>query len=601
MTDSVRAYFKHSGDFRGHQLPPPSESSWRDVFYPKLFSVLNRRYWSEGLARDVMAGVIVGIVALPLAIAFAVASGVTPDKGLITAIVAGFLISFLGGSRVQIGGPTGAFIVIVYGIVRQYGTAGLLVSTMLAGLFLIGFGLLRLGSILKFIPYTVIVGFTSGIAVTIFSTQIKDALGLPLAEVPEQFIAKWGVYLANIGGMGIWPLFITLATIGIILGGKYYFPRLPGSLVAIIITTTLVWLFSLPVDTIGSRFPDLPSSFTLAWPTIDLSDLGEYIRPAFTIAILAAIESLLSAVVADGMISDEHHSNTELIAQGVANLFSPLFGGIPATGAIARTVTNVKSGGRTPVAGMVHAATLLLITLAFGAYAAMIPMACLAGVLIVISYNMSEWRSFLSILRAPLYEIVVLLATFFLTILVDLTLAIEIGMILAAFLFIRRMAKLGTVFSASVPGGAGRNDSAVENYSRLPTGVDVFEISGPFFFAAARKYQQVLQNLGTDSLVVIIRMRHVPFVDETGVRVFRDAINFMHQSKRMVLLSGVQPPVLHDLKRFGIVKLLGDDHIFTSFDAAMAFVKTLPEDARTTSSRSHMTARLRQNKVKDEV
>lgn len=599
VTDSIRLYAREAALGGGEAPRPPRD--WRNVFRPKLLLTLNRDYWRKGLVPDLTSGLIVGIVALPLAIAFAVASGVTPDKGLVTAIVAGFLISLLGGSRVQIGGPTGAFIVIVYGIIARDGLGVLMLSTMLAGLFLIGFGLLRLGSVIKFIPDPVIVGFTSGIAVTIFSTQIKDAFGLGLAHTPEHFLSKWHAYFAYLDTANLWAVGIAALTLAIILVGKRLFPKVPGSLAAILVSTALVGVFSLPVETIGSRFGDLPASFSLAWPEFGFSDLARCVQPAFTIALLCAIESLLSAVVADGMISDEHDSNTELIAQGAANLVTPLFGGIPATGAIARTVTNVKSGGRTPVAGLAHAATLLAITLLFGRYAKLIPMSCLAGILIVVAYNMSEWRSFISVLRSSMYEIVVLLATFFLTILIDLTVAIEIGMVLAAFLFIQRMARLGTVFSVSVPGGRERRDgAALPDPDGLPSGVDVFEISGPFFFAAARQYQQVLQSLGADSRAVIIRMRHVPFVDATGIRTFRQAIQFMQSSGRVVLLSGVRPAVLRDLRRYGIADLVGENHIFSVFDAAVACVRAIAaateEDRAEGRSRSTVRRTARQSR-----
>lgn len=578
VTSSVRLYVNETAGQTGKTRVMPMPQPWWKELCPKLFLVINREYFRTQFAKDIMAGVIVGIVALPLAIAFAVASGVTPDKGLVTAVIAGFIVSFLGGSRVQIGGPTGAFIVIVYGVIAQYGLGGLMISTMMAGAFLIAFGLLRLGNVIKFIPHPVIVGFTSGIAVTIFSTQIKDAFGLSMAEVPEHFLPKWKAYFAAVASIDGWAVGMTAVTLAIILAGRKLFPKVPGSLVAILLATGATALFDLPVETIGSRFGDLPTSFSLSMPDISLSDFAHYLQPAFTIALLCAIESLLSAVVADGMIGDEHQSNTELIGQGVANLITPLFGGIPATGAIARTVTNVKNGGRTPIAGIVHAVTLLAIMLALGQYAKLIPMACLAGILIVVSYNMSEWRSFLSLLRAPVYEVVVLLVTFLLTVLVDLTVAIEIGVILAAFLFIQRMSELGTVFAASIPGrgnGVG-GTPGLDTYDGLPPGVDVFEISGPFFFAAAREYQQVLQDLGTGSRAVIIRMRHVPFVDATGIRTFRDAVQYMLSTGRMVLLSGVRPAVEKDLRKFGITQLVGEKHIFNEFADAMAYMNMIP-------------------------
>lgn len=545
-----------------------------EIFRPEIFSCIKKDYWKSQFSKDIMAGIIVGIVALPLAIAFAVASGVSPEKGLITAVVAGFLISFLGGSRVQIGGPTGAFIVIVYGIVQQYGIEGLMISTMLAGVILVGFGLLKLGAVIKFIPHPVIVGFTSGIALTIFSTQIKDALGLQIADVPGDFIGKWSAYFSNIETFNYWALILTVATILIMVFGKRIFKKIPGSFVAIILITIIVAVFQVPVSTIETMFGAIPTEIQVSNPGFQWSNIPHYIQPAFTIALLGAIESLLSAVVADGMIGTEHRSNTELIAQGIANIVTPLFGGIPATGAIARTATNVKNGGRTPIAGMVHALTLLLIMLALGDYAKLIPMPCLAGILIVVSYNMSEWRSFRSILKGSAYEIVVLLATFFLTVLVDLTVAIEIGMLLAAFLFIQRMSKLSTVYNVTSPDTpANIGSDIVDDYSKLPKGIDIFEISGPFFFAAARQYQEVLQDIGTNSKVVIIRMRHVPFIDSTGINNFRGAIDFMQSKKKTVILSGVRDNVLEDLRKGDLIDLIGKEHIFSSFDEALPYAE----------------------------
>ncbi|MDR3078347.1 MAG: STAS domain-containing protein, partial [Planctomycetota bacterium] len=479
--------------------------------------------------------------------------------------------------------------VIVYGIVAEYGLSGLAVSTMLAGAILVCFGVLRLGNVIKFIPHTVIVGFTSGIAVTIFSTQVKDALGLALESAPEHFLPKWGLYLESLGTADGWSLLTTAGSMGVILIGWKLFPRVPGSLIAIILATAAVHVFSLPVDTIGTRFSDLPANFSLSWPGVDFARISEYLHPAFTIAMLGAIESLLSAVVADGMIGDEHHSNTELIAQGVANLVTPLFGGIPATGAIARTVTNVKSGGATPVAGVVHALTLLTIALSLGQYAKLIPMPCLAGILILVAYNMSEWRTFLSLLRAPVAEVAVLLATFLLTVLVDLTVAIEIGMILASFTFIQRMSDLGTIFRATIREPVSDTVVHLAGGGAMSHGkskVDVFEISGPFFFAAAREYQRVLQSLGTGARAVVIRMRHVPFVDETGIRSFRDTIRFMLRSRRVVVLSGVREAVRRDFRRYGIIEMLGEDRIFPNFAQAMDYINSLPEPAVSARSAS---------------
>ncbi len=482
------------------------------VFSPKLFGLIKDGSVKKNLSKDILAGVVVGIVAIPLAIAFAVASGVSPEKGIITAIVAGFLISFLGGSRVQIGGPTGAFIVIVYGIIHEYGIDGMIIATILAGVIMIGFGLLRLGTLLKFIPHPLIVGFTSGIALVIFSTQISNALGLTIADVPSSFIGKWGAYFSNLDTVNWYAVGITIVTILITVYMPKITSRVPGSFVAILLVTPVA-MFLLPensVTTIGSLFGEIKCNFEPVIPTIEWGNLSYYLQPALTIAILGSIESLLSAVGADGMISGHHRSNTELIAQGIANIASPLFGGIPDTGAIARTATNVKNGGRTPVAGMTHAVVLLLIMLFFGKWASLIPMSCLAGILIVVSYNMSEWRSFRSILRASVFDVVILLVTFFLTVLVDLTVAIEIGVVLAALLFMKRMADNAP---KEITGATNLDQDISENYKDLPKGLGIYEISGPFFFGSAKTYCETIRNLGVNYSVLIIRMRHVPFVD----------------------------------------------------------------------------------------
>ena len=525
------------------------------IFKPKLFSVLKKGYSKQTLQNDVLAGIIVGIVALPLAIAFAIASGVSPEKGLITAIVAGFLVSLLGGSRVQIGGPTGAFVVIVFGIVEQYGIEGLIVSTFLAGLMLVAFGLLRLGSVIKFIPHPLIVGFTSGIALIIFSTQIKEFFGLSIESVPSEFISKWGAYFSGMGSVNFYAVLISVGTVLIAVFSKRIVKRIPGSFIAIILMTLAVMIFKLPVTTIGSVYGELPNTFSLSIPNFNIENFSNYIAPAFTIALLGAIESLLSAVVADGMISGNHRSNTELIAQGVANIASSIFGGIPATGAIARTATNVKNGGRTPVAGIVHAITLLLIMLFFGKWAAQIPLACLAGILVVVAYNMSEWRSFYAILKGSRYDVLVLLATFFLTVLVDLTVALQIGMVMAALLFMQRMSNASHVLPADA------DMDALDDYSDLPEGVEVYEIKGPFFFAAAQKYRETLKNFGKTANVLILRMRHVPFIDSTGVHNFRETIKELQGINVKLILSGVQPEVRKELEKERIDFLIGRNNV----------------------------------------
>lgn len=540
----------------------------KNLFRPKLFSILKGGISKQQLTSEVLAGIVVGIVALPLAIAFAVASGVSPEKGLITAVVAGFIISFLGGSRVQIGGPTGAFIIIVYGVIEKYGIDGLIISTVLAGIILIIFGLLKLGTLLKFFPHPLIVGFTSGIAVVIFSTQIKDAFGLQIDKVPSDFIAKWQLYIEKISTINITAAIITLATILIVVYSKKLTKKIPGSFLAIIVITVLVQLLKLPVNTIESFFGEIPRNISFSIPNFQFSELHNYIAPALTIALLGGIESLLSAVVSDGMISGNHRSNTELIAQGIANIVTPFFGGIPATGAIARTATNVKNGGRTPIAGIVHAITLLLIMLFFGKWAKLIPMSCLAGILIVVAYNMSEWRTFVSILKGSWFDILVLISTFLLTVLVDLTIAIEVGVVLSALLFMKRMADVSTKNVTTEI-----DTDILDDYSDLPKEISVYEISGPLFFASAKHYSEVIKNIGVVAKVLIIRMRHVPFIDATGMHNFKDALSALKETGTTIVLSGVDSEVLSDLEKNNIDQIIKLNNIFDSFEEATTFAK----------------------------
>ncbi|MBN1985337.1 MAG: STAS domain-containing protein [Prolixibacteraceae bacterium] len=544
------------------------------IFKPKFFTLLKEGYSQKQFTTDVLAGTVVGVVALPLAIAFAVASGVSPEKGVITAVVAGFIISVLGGSRVQIGGPTGAFIVIVFGILSQYGFDGLLISTILAGIFLIVFGLLKLGTLLKYFPQPLIVGFTTGIALVIFSTQIKDALGLEIENVPAGFMAKWKIYFASLNTVNFYSLGITVVTILVVIFSKKYIRKIPGSLVAILLGTAVVQVFQLPVTTIESFFGEIPNSVQLYFPKIEFSTIGNYFQPAITIALLGAIESLLSAVVADGMIGGRHRSNTELIGQGIANIVTPFFGGIPATGAIARTATNIKNGGRTPVAGITHAVVLLLIMLFLGRWVKLIPMSCLAGILIVVAYNMSEWRTFRSILKSSVFDVMVLLSTFFLTVLVDLTVAIEVGVVLSALLFMKRMADMGKTIPTVV------DSDIIEDYSHLPKEIGIYEISGPLFFASAKQYCEVLKATGLKAKVLIIRMRHVPFVDATGLNNLKDALRILIDSEIKVVLSGVNDVVCADIKKAGIDRLVGEGNIFDSFDKAAEGAKTILENDR---------------------
>jgi SulP family sulfate permease len=534
------------------------------VFLPKTFSLYKRvGYTRQQIQTDVLSGIIVGVLALPLAIAFAIASGVSPEKGIVTAIVAGFIISFLGGSRVQIGGPTGAFVVIVVGIVQVYGIQGLIISTILAGIILIIFGLLKLGTLIKFIPIPLVTGFTSGIAIIIFSSQINDFLGLAIPKLPSEFISKWGVYLTSLSEVNYYSVGIAVVTILIGVYSKRFFKKVPGAFISIVLMTLFVAVFKFPVQTIESVYGVIPSTISFGdFSGFKLEGISNYFQPAITIAMLGAIESLLSAVVSDGMISSNHRSNTELIAQGLANIASGLFGGIPATGAIARTATNVRNGGRTPIAGMVHAVTLLLIMLFFGKYAALIPLSCLAGILIVVAYNMSEWRSFISILRGSKYDVLVLLVTFFLTVFADLTIAIEVGMVLAAMLFMQRMAKIGEVYSLE------DDKDNIDEYSSLPKGLGVYEINGPFFFGAANKYKEVLKEVGIKSKVMILRMRNVPFIDATGMQNFKEVLKTLNNFKVKIVLSGVRKEVYDELIKADIEKYIPVDNICSNYDIA---------------------------------
>ena len=554
-------------------------------FKPKIVSAI-KNYNRQTLMADVMAGIIVGIVALPLAIAFGIASGVSPEKGIITAIVAGLMISLFGGSKVQIGGPTGAFIVIVYGIIQQYGIQGLTIATLMAGVFLIMLGVLRLGTIIKYIPYPIVVGFTSGIAVTIFTTQVKDLLGMQMDTVPSDFIEKWGAYIYNIGNIDPWSALVGIVSVALIavwplLARLFHLSplkALPGSLVAIVVMTVAVLLLKeyagvTTVETIGDRFSinsTLPGAVVpeLSWETIK-----GLVGPAVTIAVLGAIESLLSATVADGVIGDHHNSNTELIGQGIANLASPLFGGIPATGAIARTMTNINNGGRTPVAGIVHAFVLLLIFLFLMPLAQYIPMACLAGVLVVVSYGMSGWRSFLAMMRNPKSDVTVLLLTFFLTIIFDLTVAIEFGLICACLLFMRRMAESTDVHAVldeiDLNEDADMERGNLEHLT-IPEGVEVYEINGPYFFGAGNRFEDIMARYGSRPKVRIIRMRKVPFIDSTGLHNLENMCLMSQKEGITIVLSGVNEKVDAVLRRNNFEKLLGAENICNHIDLALA-------------------------------
>ena len=542
------------------------------MFKPKLFDTL-KNYTRQQFGKDLMAGLIVGIVALPLAIAFAIASGVSPEKGLYTAVIAGFIISAMGGSRVQIGGPTGAFIVIVYGIVQVHGVNGLIIATFMAGIMLIIMGLARLGSVIKFIPHPLIIGFTSGIALIIFSSQMKDFFGLKMGAVPADFIDKWKSYIHYFNTLNIYAALIAAATVLIIFLWPKITHKIPGSVIAIVVTTAAMQLLHLPVETIGSRFGSIPSTFPMpAIPHLDFAIIKDLIQPAFTIALLGGIESLLSAVVSDGMIGGNHKSNMELVAQGTANIFSALFGGIPATGAIARTATNVKNGGRTPVAGIVHAITLLLIMLFIGKWAALIPMAALAGILVVVAYNMSEWKSFISVTKGPRSDVAVLLTTFFLTVIVDLTVAIEIGMVLAVFLFMRKMIMFSDVSMLTKDiddNGNGKDKEAVGNFA-VPNQVEVFEITGPLFFGAVYKFKDAMKFIEKPPKILIIRMRQVPIIDATGIKTIEEVYKeSKHRGTKLILSEVHSRQVMNELKDARLLFAIGKANVTDTFVEAL--------------------------------
>lgn len=538
------------------------------LLVPKLAHTLRGYDRSQFLA-DLGAGVIVGVVALPLAVAFAIASGVTPDRGLATAIVGGLLISALGGSRVQIGGPTGAFVVVVYGIVQQHGVDGLLVATLMAGLMLVAFGFLRFGAAIKFIPFPVTTGFTSGIALIIFSGQIKDFLGLNLRDVPAAFVPRWAAYATALPTLNPWAVLVAGGSLMVLVWWPRMRSRIPGPLVVLLAATAAVRLFHLPVETVADRFGALHGALPHPHlPDVNLAMVPGLVAPAFTIAMLGAIEALLSAVVADGMIGGRHRSNMELIAQGAANVVVPLFGGIPATGAIARTATNIKNGGRTPVAGIVHALTLLVIVLFAGRLVGMVPLAALAAILVVVAYHMSEWRTVAAELRAPTSDVAVLLTTLGLTVLWDLTVAIPVGLVLAAFLFMRRMAELTDV-SALQP-DLSDEGMAPSPERLLPPGVRVYEVNGPFFFGAADRFTDALGQVGERPDVLVLRLRHVPMMDTTGLRALRDATRKLHREGTRVFLADVQRQPMDLMRRSGFADEIGTEHLYLDLDAALA-------------------------------
>lgn len=546
---------------------------------PKLFTLLKEGISREQISKDILSGTIVGIVALPLAIAFAIASGVSPDKGLVTAIVAGMIISVFGGSRVQIGGPTGAFIVIVYGIVQKHGVEGLTIATFMAGFLLMIMGFLKLGRLLKYFPYTLIVGFTTGIAVIIFSSQIKDFFGLEMGHVPPGFIDKYVAYAGHLSTINLYALGIGVATVLITVYFSKVTTKIPGSLVAIVLCTLAVILFKLPVETIETRFGEIPNSLPAPrFIMVDFETFQSLLQPALAIALLGGIESLLSAVVADGMVGGNHRSNMELVAQGGANIFSAIFGGIPATGAIARTATNIKNGGRTPISGIVHAVVLLLIMLVASPWAKLIPLSCLAGILVVVAWNMSEMHNFISILKTNKYDKIVLLTTFFLTVVFDLVIAIEIGMVLAAVLFMKRMSdatELGQMLKAK--SHKDSDQTFEEEIKDVPRGVLIYEINGPLFFGAAQKFFDTLKIISDTHKVLILRMRNVPIIDATGMKRLKDIIELLGERKIQVILTAVAPGVSAEIKKANVVD---DQHIKANVEEAVEMARGIVKTNR---------------------
>lgn len=545
---------------------------------PKLFDVM-KGYTKEQLIKDILSGIIVAIIALPLSIALAIASGVGPVQGLYTAIVAGFFISFFGGSRVQIGGPTAAFVVIIYGIVTTYGTDGLIVATIMAGIILCIMGLCHFGSLIKYIPYTITTGFTCGIAVTLFVGQIKDFLGLDMGAVPSEFIEKLGAYAANITTINLVTVAIGAVALVILILWPKVTDKLPGSLIAIIVTTAIVYFAKLPVNTIGSVYGELSSAFpSFHMPSFSYKLVQELISPAFTIAILAGIESLLSAVVSDGMIGDTHKSNAELIGQGLGNIFSGLFGGIPATGAIARTAANVRNGGRTPIAGITHCITLSIILVVLMPLASLIPMTTLAAVLLVVAWNMADWTSFFHLCKtAPKSDVIVLVATFFLTVFFDLVVAIEVGVVLAALLFMKRMAETADVTAWKYADEPDVTPGEAEKMRDIPHSIRVFEISGPLFFAAADEILAITSDKSTK--VIIIRMRSVPAIDASAMRSLRDLAARAKKKHITLIFSHVDEQPMSVMKKDHFIELIGEEHFLPNIVEALGYAENMVADS----------------------
>jgi SulP family sulfate permease len=533
------------------------------IFKPKLYVVLKQGYTWSLFRKDLNAGIMVGIITIPLIIAFTVAAGISPEKGFITAIIGGLLVSVLGGGRFQISGPTAAFIVIIFGIAQRYGFDGLMISTMLAGIILIVFGLLRLGSVIKLIPLPLVVGFTSGIAVIAISMVVRDIVGFPGKNPTNSFIQMWVGYFSGNNQVNFYTLIISLLTILISIYGSKKIRKLPGYVFALVIVTLVVYFLNIPVQTIQSAYGNISGSVDFQLPHLDLYRVDEYITPAFTIALLCSVKSLLSSVVADGMTSSNHRSNTELIAQGTANLIVPFFAGIPVSGAVFRTISNIKNGARTPFSGIIHSLVLLLFLFVGIKWIGYVPLPCLAGIIVVFAWHLADWRSFVAILKGSKYDVIVLITTFSLTVLANLTIAIEVGMVLAALLFMQRISKMSNIESVDI------DTDIFENYSNLPKGVDVYEISGPFFFGAAQSYKEALKEISGDANVLILRMRYVPFIDSTGIHIFREVIRDFRIKKVRIILSGVRPEVRQELIGYGLTEIIGNEYICDNFSEAV--------------------------------
>ncbi len=545
---------------------------------PKLITVFKEGYSKKTFIADLISGVLIGIVALPLAIAFGIASGVKPEQGLFSAIVAGIVVSLFSGSRVQISGPTGAFIVIIYGIIQQYGYDGLAIATILAGIFLVILGLFRFGTLLRFIPYSLTIGFTSGIAVIIFSSQINDLFGLNIKSLPAEFLDKWTLYFQNFNSYNISALVIGVVSLILIFVWQRFNLKIPGSLVALVVATLIVQIFQLPVETIGSKFGNVPNTFPApSFPHLNWAVITKMFSPAFTIAILAAIESLLSAVVADGMMGTRHRSNMELVAQGVGNIVSPIFLGIPVTGAIARTATNIKNGGKTPIAGIIHSIVLILIMLFFAPYASLIPLPALAAILIFIAYKMSEWQSFVKTFKAPLSDRVILINTFLLTVFVDLTVAIEVGLVFAALSFIKKMSDVteARLLTESMRAAEEGNDSGEIGSKEIPKGVEIFEVYGTLFFGAVDQFRETIKQFEKTPKVIILQTHHLLVIDGSGLKALDDLFIQLQKEKTVLLVSGLHKQPMFELIRSGLFDKIKEENFFGDLDEALAKARSL--------------------------